>query len=167
MPSVFRWLEPAGSKYPTEHFALRNPGVRRQMSAKVGLAHRDTAARIGAVEGKIRAIAPRHAAFARTETQPWIATVATPGLSDRIAVVVSQQASQPLSALDLALVLVNLIAGHDELVAQPLMISFAVIMGKVRGDGSSQRRFTEKDHSQTTVFFDTSHETFDVRRDVR
>ena len=62
--------------------------------------------------------------------------------------VVSQQPAESLVALDLALVLVILVIGLEQLVAQPLMISFAVMVGDASGNGSPQRCLTEEDHPQ-------------------
>ena len=53
--------------------------------------------------------------------------------SSRVAVVVSQQPAEPLVTLNFTVSLADFIAGFDELVGQPLVVSFAVIMGQVRG----------------------------------
>ena len=62
----------------------------------------------------------------------------TTSRSSRVAVVVSQQPAEPLVTLNFTVSLADFFAGFDELVAQPLVVSFAVIMGQVRGCGSSQ-----------------------------
>ena len=92
--------------------------------------------------GRPRAHVDRH-----TERDPWMPTsVSEAGL--RGAAVGLQQSAESFAALDLALVLVDLSIGLDQLVAQPLMVSFAVIVGDVSGNGSPQRCLTEEEHFQ-------------------
>ena len=52
----------------------------------------------------------------------------------RVAVVVSQHAAEPFAALDLADLLTDLAARAYDLVAQPLMVSFPMIMIEIRMD---------------------------------
>ena len=57
------------------------------------------------------------------------------GLSCR-PVVVSQQPTEPFVTFNFTVSLADFLARIDDLVAQPLVISFPMVMGNVRGDGS-------------------------------
>ena len=70
---------------------------------------------------------------------------ATRSRSSRRAVIVSQQAADVFATFNVTLGPSNVVAGIDDFVAQPLVITFAVIMDKIRSCGSSQRRFAEED----------------------
>ena len=52
----------------------------------------------------------------------------TTSRSSSVAVIVSQEAAEPLTALDLGLRLAEFLIWINQLIAEPLMISFFVIM---------------------------------------
>lgn len=45
--------------------------------------------------------------------------------------IVFQQAAQPLTALDFASIVSNFITSMDDLIVQPLMVSFSVVMVQI------------------------------------
>jgi hypothetical protein len=86
--------------------------------------------------------------------------------SGRVTVVVTEQAAKPLSALDLAFEATDFWSRFNDLVRQGLVIALAVIMKKILTNGVLQSALAEKKHPQKTLFLDTSHESFDVRRQI-
>ena len=81
--------------------------------------------------------------------------------------VVPQQTAEPLVALDLTILPANFITRRDDLVVESLVISLSVIMFQELADGGAKHLLAEEDHSQETLFLDTSHEPFDVWSQVR
>ena len=63
------------------------------------------------------------------------------------AVVVLQDATEPFTTFDLASNRAGFLTWLNDLVVEPLMISFLVIMRQEFGAGVSQQPLTEKDHS--------------------
>ena len=57
--------------------------------------------------------------------------------------------------------------GHDEHVADALMVSLAVIMSDELPDGGSQRLFAKQDHPVQTTFLNAADEPFGVAVQVR
>jgi len=62
-----------------------------------------------------------------------------------VAVIVSQEAANPLAALDLALRLAEFLTWINQLIAQSLMVSLSVIMFQELADSSAQHLLTEED----------------------
>jgi hypothetical protein len=86
-------------------------------------------------------------------------------------VVVSQQAAEALTTLNFAVRFSHLSARRDDRVAQPrvaqpLVISFAVEMGKELTDSISQRPFAEENQTFETLGFQRSKESLQVRIQV-
>ncbi len=79
------------------------------------------------------------------------------------AMIKVQHTAEALTADDRARRNSELVGGINDLVFEPLMISFAVIMHDIRADRVSQLLLAEKDHSVQALGFNTSHESFDVR----
>ena len=67
--------------------------------------------------------------------------------------VVSQQAAEALTALDLTVALTNFFLRLDDLVIKALMISFLVIMKKELANGAAEHVLTEEDHSREALGF--------------
>ena len=65
--------------------------------------------------------------------------------------VVSQQPAKPLAAFDWIVGLAALFAGFDVLVAQPLVISLAMIVRQEFLDSPAQRTLAEEDHPIETL----------------
>ena len=63
------------------------------------------------------------------------------------AVVVSENAAESIVAVNRPDSTTDLLAGRDDRVLQPLVVSRRVIMANERGDGSSERINAEEDHS--------------------
>ena len=61
--------------------------------------------------------------------------------------VVLQKAAESLLTFDVSTRLPNFLPRLDDLVAEPLVVSFSMEMTQVSVDGSSQRRLAEEDHS--------------------
>jgi hypothetical protein len=66
--------------------------------------------------------------------------------SGGLAIVVSQDSTQPLVADDLAFRCAHRLRWLDQLIAQPLMIPFSVVMFEVRLYGGAQRVLAKEDH---------------------
>ena len=79
-----------------------------------------------------------------------------------ITIVVLEKAAESFPIFDSTTVQPNFFPRFDDLVAQPLMISFAVKMRKELADSISQRPFTEEDHARKAFLFQRSVEPFDV-----
>ena len=77
-------------------------------------------------------------------------------------VVVSQQPTKALMAFNFTVSFADFLARIDDLVAQPLMISFAVKMRKELADSISQRRFAEEDHPIQAFGLQTQVGPFEV-----
>ena len=60
--------------------------------------------------------------------------------------IVPQNSAKALTALKLTVASSDFFARHKDLVGHALVISFGVIMFKVRIDSTSQRLLTEEDH---------------------
>lgn len=88
-------------------------------------------------------------------------------LSRRLAVVVSQDAAQPLAAFDLAAGSANFLARLDQLVVEPLVIALQVVVLQVLIDRLAQRRLAEKNYSRQTFVLDRPHKALEVRVQVR
>ena len=56
---------------------------------------------------------------------------------------------------------------HDQLIAQALMVTFAMIVFDELGHGSAQRRFTDENHPVQTGFLDGSNETLREGVEIR
>ena len=69
------------------------------------------------------------------------------------SVVVSQQPAEALVTCNFTVSLADFLARLDQLIAQPLMVSFAMIVKKVLANSIPQRSFAEKDHSLETLGF--------------
>ena len=76
--------------------------------------------------------------------------------------VVPQQSTKPLAAVDLAVSLADFVARFNDPVVQRLMFAFLVVMGKMSGDGLSQIPLSKENNSRQTLFLDRSHETLDM-----
>ena len=59
-------------------------------------------------------------------------------LSGGVAVVIPQQSTEPFATLDLAGDSTDFFTRLDQLIVEPLVISFGVIMLKISGDSSAQ-----------------------------
>ena len=70
-----------------------------------------------------------------------------------LAMVVSQQAAEALTALDVTAVEANFFIRLDDLVAKALVISFLVKMKKELANGATEHVLTEEDHSRQTLGF--------------
>ncbi len=79
------------------------------------------------------------------------------------AMVKIQHAAEALTADNRTRRHAEVIGWIDDLIFQPLMVSFPVIMREIFSDRVSQLCLVEKDHSRQTLVFDTAHEPFDVR----
>src|SRR5678816_3450691 len=77
-----------------------------------------------------------------------------------VAVIIAESAAQPTLPTNSTIAFPFGAARYDQSVVQPLMISFAVVMGKVFADGSSPRVFAEKNHSLQPFLLDRPYETF-------
>jgi len=66
-------------------------------------------------------------------------------------VVVAQETAESFVALDFSVRLANVLAGIDEPVVEPLVISFAAIVLNVFTNGPFQRSLNEEDHSIEAV----------------
>ena len=97
---------------------------------------------------------------------PCLAAAMRPAPSGSVTMVVAEQTAKPLSALDLAFAATDVSNRFDDLVRQGLVIALAVITRKILTNGVLQRALAEKEHPQKTLFLDTSHESFDVRRQI-
>lgn len=84
------------------------------------------------------------------------------GVLRRAAMVVLQHAAVPLTADDLAIRLADVVGGSDELIVEPLMVSFSVIMLDPRKNGFSQHRLAEEDHLVEAFFLDRANEALGV-----
>ncbi len=80
--------------------------------------------------------------------------------------IVSQQAAEALTALDLTVVPANFFIRLDDLVAKALVISFLVIVKKKLAHGAAEHVLTEEDHSRQTLGFQRSEESLEVRVQV-
>ena len=69
-------------------------------------------------------------------------------LSGGFAVVISQDAAQPLATLDLTGSLTNLRARLDQLVVQPLVVSLGVVVLQVLADRPAQRPIAKEDDAR-------------------
>jgi len=67
--------------------------------------------------------------------------------------VVSQQAAEALTALDLTVVEANFFIRIDDLVAKALVVSFLVKMKQELAHGAAEHVLTEEDHSRQTLGF--------------
>jgi hypothetical protein len=67
-----------------------------------------------------------------------------------LTVVVTQDATDTLVALDGACGATDFLAGLNEPIRQPLMISFPVIMANVRNDGPTQHVFAKEDQTPSS-----------------
>ncbi len=67
--------------------------------------------------------------------------------------IVSQQAAEALTALDLTVVLANFFIRLDDLVAKALVISFLVIVKNELANGAAEHVLTEEDHSREALGF--------------
>ena len=67
--------------------------------------------------------------------------------------VVSQQAAEALTALDLTVALTNFFIRLDDLAAKTLVISFLVIMKKELAKGTAEHVLTKEDHSRQALGF--------------
>jgi hypothetical protein len=71
----------------------------------------------------------------------------------RFSVVVFQQSTKPLSALDGVLTLRHLLwRRHEDHIALALVRAFLVIMGRVRGERMPQRAFTKQEQPRQHFF---------------
>ncbi len=73
-------------------------------------------------------------------------------------VVVPQQPAEAFAAHHDALAGADALTRLDQLVSQPLVIPFAVIVGDVLADRTTQRSFAEEDHAVQALLFDRAHE---------
>jgi len=76
--------------------------------------------------------------------------------------VVAEQATQSLAALDLAGSAADFLAGHGDPVVEPLMISFCVKMDNELANRVSQRCLAEEDHLVETLVFNSFEEPLQV-----
>jgi hypothetical protein len=81
--------------------------------------------------------------------------------------VIPQRATESLTACDLAGSAAYFIARFDDPIAEPLMISFSMIMGNVFLSGITQRSVAEENHAVKAFFFYGSNETFKMCRQIR
>lgn len=81
--------------------------------------------------------------------------------------VIPQHATESLTACDLAGNAAHFVAWFDDPIAEPLMISFSMIMGNEFLSGITQRSLAEKNHAVKAFFFDRSNETFEMCRQIR
>ena len=66
-----------------------------------------------------------------------------PSRSGRVAVVVAQESAKAFAALDAALSLARVLVVDDELAAQPLMVTLAMIVDAEGSQGATQMRFAQ------------------------
>ena len=81
--------------------------------------------------------------------------------------VIPQHAAESLTTCNFASSAAHFVAWFDDPIAEPLMISFGMIMGNEFLSGVTQRCVTEENHAVKTFFFDGSDETFEMRRQIR
>ena len=81
--------------------------------------------------------------------------------------VIPQQASETIAALDCAVGLADTLLGLDQAIGQALMIPFAMIMGHELLDGTMQTGFTEEDHPLQALGFDGSDKSLGQSVQVR
>ena len=81
--------------------------------------------------------------------------------------VILQQSSKPLTRQHATVVDGRVCDGHDQLIAQALMIAFAMIVLDELGDGSPERRFTEENHPVQAGFLDRPNEALRVCVEIR
>jgi len=81
--------------------------------------------------------------------------------------VIPQRAAESLTAFDLASSAAHFVAWFDDPIAEPLMISFSMIMGNEFLSGITQRFVAEENHAVKTFFFYGSNETFEMCRQIR
>ena len=82
--------------------------------------------------------------------------------SRRVAIVISQQATKSLTALNFAFGMTNFVTGSDDLILQPLMVAFLVVMVEIHLHCLTERLVSEEDDSGETLGFDTEVESFEV-----
>ena len=81
--------------------------------------------------------------------------------------VVLQKPTKPFTAWNVAISLPIFLPGFDELVAQALVISFAMIVEQELADSISQRSLTEKDESMEALLLQAQMEPLDLRIQIR
>ena len=83
-----------------------------------------------------------------------------------MAAVVPQPAAQSFTARDLAACATHFVAWFDDAVAEPLMLSFCVMVGDEFLSGVTQRSVTEENHAVKALLFCGSNETFEMCRQI-
>ena len=83
------------------------------------------------------------------------------------AIVVPQHAAESLTTDDLTGCARRFLSRLNQSVAQPLVVSFCMIMGNELLSGVAQGTFTEENHTAKAFFFYGSHETFEMCREIR
>jgi hypothetical protein len=81
--------------------------------------------------------------------------------------VIPQHATESLTACDLAGSAAYFIARFDDPIAEPLMVSFGMIMGNEFLSSVTQRSVAEENHAVKAFFFYGSNETFEMSRQIR
>ena len=87
-------------------------------------------------------------------------------LRDR-PMVVAQQPTESLVAADRRVNVDYTLFRFDQLIAEPLVTAFSMIMREIGRDSSPQRSFAEEDHPVETFGFDRKYESLRVRVQIR
>ena len=79
-----------------------------------------------------------------------------------VSIVVSQQATEPLPAHNVAFVATDFVPRLDDLIVEPLVIAFFVVVVQIRVHGATQGLFAEEDHAGKTLGFDAEVKSFNA-----
>src|SRR5215469_18895087 len=82
--------------------------------------------------------------------------------SRRRAVVILQHAAQSLAACDCSIMIGTKFLGHDQSVAETLVVSFQMVMQNEFLNYLTQRAFTKQDHLIQARFPDAADEPFGI-----
>ena len=70
------------------------------------------------------------------------------------AMVVAEQAAEAFATGHCTVTRTDATVGFDQVIPDPLMVPFAVIVGEVLADRATERSFTEEDHSIEALLLD-------------
>jgi len=83
------------------------------------------------------------------------------------SVIVLQQSTEPLTRQNAAVADGLGRHRHDQLIAQALMVAFAMVVLDELADGSPERPFTDENHPIQAGFLDRPYEALRVRVEIR
>ena len=83
------------------------------------------------------------------------------------SVIVLQQSTEPLTRQNAAVAVCQGRYRHDQLIAQALMVAFAMIVLDELANGSPEGRFTDKNDPVQAGFLDRPNEALRVRVEIR